>query len=173
MDGGASPNHYKHQLYFNTRRLYRCHAFGNNCKTQWKSMVLNLACVLVTCPIVVVFVLQYVKHITNVFLTCCFVPFWHPNHFGSACLFVVCAPGGAWSRNNNARNVWRAVARHIFLSMSWLLHNYMFYLRSGRAVPDDTVSNVVWCTPNSGDVGISRCGLLTVAHSDAKFARCS
>ena len=53
MDTGASPNQYKNQLYFNTRRLYRCHAFGNNSKTRWKSMVLNLACVLVTWPIVV------------------------------------------------------------------------------------------------------------------------
>ena len=53
MDAGASPNQHKNQLYFNTRRLYRCHAFGNHCKTHWKSMVLNLACVLVTWPIVV------------------------------------------------------------------------------------------------------------------------
>ena len=47
MDAGASPNQHKNQLYFYTRRLYRCHAFGNHCKTHWKSMVLNLACVLV------------------------------------------------------------------------------------------------------------------------------
>ena len=53
MDAGASPNQHKNRLYFNTRRLYRCHAFGNHCKTQWKSMVLNLACFLVTGPIVV------------------------------------------------------------------------------------------------------------------------
>ena len=53
MDAGASPNQNKNQLYFNTRRLYRCHSFGNHYKTQWKSMVCNLACVFVTWPIVV------------------------------------------------------------------------------------------------------------------------
>ena len=51
--------------------------------------------------------------------------------------------------------------------------HYTFYKHSGRVVPGDTVFNVVWCTPTSGDVATSRCGLSTVAPLDANFARCS
>ena len=67
---------------------------------------------------------------------------------------------------------WRAVAQHIFLSMSRLLNTYMFYQHSGHVVPANTVSNVVWCTLNNGHVGTLRCGLSAVAPSDAKFACC-
>ena len=101
------------------------------------------------------------------------MPFWNPNRIGSVCFFVVFAPNGSGSRNIGVRNVWRAVAQHIFLSMSRLLKHYMFYPHSGRVVSAGTVSNVVWCTLNNCHVGTLRCGLSTVAPSDVKFARCS
>ena len=119
------------------------------------------------------FVLQYVAHITNVFWTCCFVPFWNPNRIGSVCFFVVFAPSGARIRNNGMLNVWRAVAQHIFPSMSRLLKYKLCYSHSGCVVSAGKDSNVVWCTFNNGNVGTLRCGLSTVAPSDVKFARCS
>ena len=74
------------------------------------------------------FVLQYVVHITTLFCTCCFVPFWNPSRIGFVCLVVVFAPNGSGSRSNGVRNVWRAVAQHIFLSMSRLFNNCMFFI---------------------------------------------
>ena len=51
------------------------------------------------------------------------MPFWNPSRIGSVCPVVVVAPRGPGSRSKGVRNVWRAVAQHIFLSMSLLLRH--------------------------------------------------
>ena len=47
------PKSIQKPIVFEHPSFYRCHVFKNNCKTQWKSLVFQLACVLAMWQIVV------------------------------------------------------------------------------------------------------------------------